>query len=259
MVNCWARELGDCCDAQSKEHYVTKGLFNSKGLHVRGLPWCRHETKRIGLGSAASSILCRDHNSRLSPLDAEAVRTFEALREIFELRHRQAQLPPRLWKKRVWTVNARLLERWFLKTFINLGQIQQPIEQWRGASEGKPPLDAVRAVFGLAPITTPFGLHAAAGVGQKVMSDGDTLAFVSLRHVTDRTLAAGAFEFRGFRFVLKWTGQDLEPFLRTAASRDPSFAGWDGGDLIHPLKKVVFSSGGRAAQELHFKWQPFSH
>lgn len=257
MVTCWAHELGDCSDTQSREHYVSKGLFRSKAVLVRGLPWCRHETKRIGLDSAASNILCRDHNSRLSPLDAEAARAFSSLREIFELKSRQAQLAPRLWMRRSWTLDARLLERWFLKTFINLTQIQRPIGQWRGASKDQPPIEAVRAVFGLAPIKPPFGLHAAARVDQDVVSDNDALAFAPLHHTADRTLAAGAFAFRGFRFVLGWTDGDLRPLFHTAAFQDPAFTGWHGSDLLQPLKKLVFNFRGSAAQELHLKWRPF--
>jgi hypothetical protein len=256
MVTCWAHTLGDCSNTQSREHYVSKGLFVSDGLRVRGLPWCRYETKTIGLGSATSKILCTSHNERLAELDAEAVRAFESFREIFTLRARQAQLPGRLWKRRVWSLNARLLERWFLKTFINLVQVQQPLAQWRGTSDGQPPIELVRATFGLIPIDPPLGLYAAGAVDHIVVSDGDTVAFAPLHHAADGTLAAGAFEFRGFRFVVKWTEADLNSFFRTVAFRDSSFAGWHESRL-EPLKDVKFMSGATVAQQLSFKWPPF--
>ena len=63
--------------------------------------------KEVGLESAASKILCKAHNERLSILDAEAVRAFDCIRGIFELQARQRAVEPTVWKVREWRLNGR--------------------------------------------------------------------------------------------------------------------------------------------------------
>ena len=72
-MECWAHELGDCRGGQSGEHHVSASLFpTTKVLLVKGFPWCMDEHKTVGLPSLTANILCRHHNSALSPFDEAA-------------------------------------------------------------------------------------------------------------------------------------------------------------------------------------------
>lgn len=256
-VTCWAGCLGGCSQVQSREHYVSKGLFNGKSIKLSGLPWCKLEEKTIGLASAASKMLCKTHNERLSTLDEEAIRAFDALREIFSLQARQKKLKARNWKVRTWRLNGPLLERWFLKTLINLAQVQTQAIAWPNATEPRvPSREAVEACFGQRPILSPRGLYAAAAVGHRI----DSRDYVSFSPIIDsltQTLAGGAFEFRGFRFVLAWTDSDLRSFIRRLGESVAVFAGWQDSDLMHPLRGVNFTVRERRAQTLKVVWPAF--
>jgi len=256
-VTCWADCIGGCSSIQSREHYVSKGLFEGDSIKLKGLPWCKVDEKTIGLDAAASKILCKTHNERLSKLDDEAIRAFRALREIFSLRARQEKMDPRYWKVRTWRLNGRLLERWFLKTLINLGQVQTQAFAWPGMTEPRVPvLEAVQACFGLAPIRSPRGLYAAAAVGHRVDSH-DYVSFSPITETSSQAMIGGAFEFRGFRFVLAWTDSDLRPFIRRLGESVETFTGWRNSDLMHPFRGVNFTVGNRRSQTLQIVWPPF--
>ena len=112
-MNCWAASLGDCCEKQSREHYISKGVFDKNIITAIGLDWCR-EPKRIGLGQAVSKILCEKHNSLLSEFDAEATRLSNFLLE-------QIRDEPK--ENSHLNLNGRFFEKWALKTAINLAYL----------------------------------------------------------------------------------------------------------------------------------------
>jgi hypothetical protein len=255
-TTCWANSLGDCCDIQSREHYVTKGLFEGTSLKLKGLPFCKLDEISVGLASAASKILCKTHNERLSILDDEAIRIFECLREIFVRQQTQKALAPQVWKVRTWKINGRLLERWFLKTVINLVQVQTEAMNWPNGSNRLPTPDVVEACFGLRPIVSPRGLHAAAAIGHTVNSH-DYVSFAPIRDTLNQALAGGAFEFRGLRFVFAWTDRDLGPFIRHLGEVAPPFAGWRDASLLHPFGGMNFKVGSHRAQVVVVKWPQF--
>lgn len=257
-VTCWAAGLGECSDIQSREHYISKGLFKGKSLKLQGLPWCKTTEAEIGLASASSKILCKLHNERLSILDDEAIRTFDCVRRIFALQAVQKQLPVQHWKVQRWTLNGRLLERWFLKTMVNLVMVQTADAVWPGSTVVRlPPKDVVAACFGAVPILSPRGLYAAGAVGQNVNSH-DSVSFAPLTHLATQTLAGGVFEFRGLRFILAWTEHNLEMFIRRMAETVPAFAGWQDSSLLHPFKGMNFNVGDRRAQMIKIVWPPFT-
>jgi len=45
MSDCWAEPLGDCAGKMSREHIVTRGIFENDGTFVQGFPWCPQPTK----------------------------------------------------------------------------------------------------------------------------------------------------------------------------------------------------------------------
>jgi hypothetical protein len=111
---CWASALGDCAGGISREHVVSDGIFDSEAITAYGLSWCKDHPVQISLSSAVSKILCRRHNERLSTFDAEAARLSHFLSaNVLDDPMGDAQI----------TLRGDLLEKWALKTFINLGYI----------------------------------------------------------------------------------------------------------------------------------------
>src|SRR6266581_2523260 len=120
MNDCWAACLGDCSDKISREHIITAGLFPDDKIIVQGLPWCRNERKEIGLAALTKKNLCTKHNSNLSVVDDAGISSMNVLREatqLTNLRIRHKITRPRIMR---FQIDGRALERWFLKTFINI-------------------------------------------------------------------------------------------------------------------------------------------
>ena len=129
-MKCWASQFGPCADGQSGEHIVSASLFTQPAVTVSGTLWGGRAPKRIGLTSLRSNTLCRYHNSLLSPLDQAAGQAFSDLRESFDLVRSRRRLAPRRWNVLRWTLDGRLLERWFLKTEVNLSAAAASAQWW---------------------------------------------------------------------------------------------------------------------------------
>ena len=81
MKNCWANILHDCNGGISREHIVSKSLFISSQIDVKGFSWCKEQSKLVCLANLTKKCLCKKHNSNLSPLDLAAAHAFATLRK----------------------------------------------------------------------------------------------------------------------------------------------------------------------------------
>ena len=125
-MNCWAATIGGCSKV-SKEHLISQSTFHEdvdykpnliKGY---GLPWDENKLIEIPFKSMSAKILCKNHNNALSSLDSEAgeiAKTFLELKNIFS--KKSAKINEKNLK---FYYSGDLLERWFLKTFINFQQL----------------------------------------------------------------------------------------------------------------------------------------
>lgn len=113
---CYAHSLWNCSWGISKEHLISSCtledsvLFN--GPRIRFPAW-----KSIWKDNAVGHILCKKHNSELSILDAEAWKFVNALSF---MSHSLRIWSVKLLETRMDLLDWILLERWFLKTIINL-------------------------------------------------------------------------------------------------------------------------------------------
>jgi hypothetical protein len=242
---------------QSREHYISRSLFGGPSIRIQGFRWCKDEEIEIGIGAATSKILCKMHNEGLSELDTAAGKSFDCFRQIMILENTRKAMASRLWHVQKHKVNGRLLERWFLKTLINLVCVQDTALTWIGGSERmKPPRLLVEQCFGLQSIDPPHGLRAAAGVGQSI-DFRDYVKFSPITKANTVEIGGGMFEFRGLRFVMSLVDQDLEPFVNGVAEQVKALAGWQGSRFLFPLKGVTFTIGSRLSQELKITWPSF--
>src|SRR5437899_5988102 len=124
MNECWAACLGDCSDKISREHIISASLFPADKITVQGLSWCKGEPKEIGLAALTRKILCTKHNSDLSEIDAAAGESMNTLREATRLMNLRVELRIKRPTIKRFHVAGVALERWFLKTFINIAYKQ---------------------------------------------------------------------------------------------------------------------------------------
>ena len=131
--SCWAGILGDCAGRISREHYVSKAIFDGEQVVVRGFKWCRERYREIPLEGMASRILCKKHNEELSPVDQEVKNLRDALASWVDGDSRAAR-PGVTYKP----LDGRLFSRWLCKTCCDLL-----------ATDGHvPPQEFVRFSFG---------------------------------------------------------------------------------------------------------------
>lgn len=250
MASCWATTIGECGGKTSREHVVSKSLFVSPEVTVQGLHWCKDEPKTVGIESLTAKILCQDHNSQLSPLDSAAGAAFHVLRQQTKLANDRAKLPPKsLVKVERFSIDARLLERWFLKTLLNLTHGSKFLIGISGTEYGVPPDDLVRVCYGLQPFPGNAGMYVAANVGM-TLSMFETVAFSPLIK-DDQWVLGGFFEFRGVRFFLALMPEGLEYPLRSIPRIDPN---WANAQLLRPFEKITAKHGKYISHIVEFLW-----
>lgn len=185
---CWAETIGGCGGGLSSEHIISRSQFEDRQITVQGLPWCKDEPKTVGLASLVARNLCRDHNTALSPVDAAAARLNRAFKVIFH----QPSLPVRV------QFEARILERWLLKTTINLA-LQDP------GSGLAPTPELVRRAFGMEPTPKGQGLFMLAEQGENLRY-AHGLRFESMARRETGQMVLGAFVFHGVRLLYAFDG-----------------------------------------------------
>jgi hypothetical protein len=144
---CWASCLGGC-DSISAEHIVSGAVFKA-GC---GCPMVVEGVERIRggaptRGGEVANILCRKHNSLLSPLDELAGKVSKYLHDSNDPEVKTPLL-----------VEGELFERWVLKTTINC-----MVAGWLG-HKALPSAEKVEAVFGRAAMPKGIALYSVDGI-----------------------------------------------------------------------------------------------
>lgn len=251
MERCWAQAIGGCGTKLSREHYVSESLWPDASIEVVGLKWCRKEPKRVGLGSLTAHILCDVHNNALSPADSVAGAAFETLRRMMALNRERSASRQRKWKMVRNEIDGRMLERWFVKTAINIACLQESDEVWYidKAPLASPGERLINWAFGNAVIKPPFGLYVAASVGltlpfQDAFEAGPLYYF-------DQGLIGFLFVFYGVPFLL-WLAEPGPP--------SPLPIPWSRGatssarDLHRHLRYVRWKVGRHFSHYVDFMW-----
>ncbi len=243
MKGCWAAALGGCGGGISREHLISAGLWTGDMLTVVGYPWCRTEPKTVPVQTLVSKILCRVHNSALSEIDAAAKRAFHAIRAGQALGNRRHALgiPKKRWKYQRFGVDGTLLERWFLKTAINMTVAYPGDMRWaqgdRPATD--PPLELIQMAFGFIPVPPPLGLYITGAIGDQV-EIGERVSFRPAHF--DNRLSSAIFTFYGLPFLF---------YLGTAPN--PKIT-WKGAELARHCPGFQINEGKHRSHSFDFSW-----
>jgi len=207
----------------SQEHLVSECLFDGL-VKVKGLPWCKEKEKEVGIGKLTAPILCRHHNRVLGEVDAGAKRTLKTLREASELWRKRKDVVTKSWSfKPRYTADMLMLERWCLKTLININLNKKPTLPFDVHGSMMPTEELVRVAYGLERFKSPMGLYRIAVNGD--VGDADELGDERIHLVTksrNDILAAAEFRLWGLRFFLSLVQDQIR---------------WEGGDLMRGHKQ----------------------
>ncbi len=232
---CWAAAMGGCGSKISREHVVSKSLFDSTKVQVQGLSWCKNEPKTIGIQAMTAKILCREHNNALSPLDSAAGDAFDAFRQNAKRNgeiHKRSILT--LLQEKPFTIDAKLLERWLLKTLLNLTFESRYLIGTSGTEKGIPPLDLVEICYGRRNFPGAAGMYVAANPGMEIRTD-ETLTFCPLFKEEDERVLGGFFTFQGVRLALSLMPEGMPYPLSDLPALEKS---WHNANLLRPLEAI---------------------
>jgi hypothetical protein len=189
---CWASKLGDRGGGLSREHYISDGVFDGAIITAYGLEWCKGRPVQISVARAVAKILCKRHNEMLSVLDSEASRLSRFLAaNVMHDPLSDAQI----------SLRGHLLEKWALKTFVNLGYVGglDPEHHTRV----QPHEDLVRYVFQTPIPSNGLGLYfvVTGAVSNHDFRGG--LSWKGIRNLSHGgTIAGMAFALNGVHFVV---------------------------------------------------------
>jgi len=186
MKSCWARALGDCRGAITKEHFLTRAILGKGPIEVDGLPWAKDQRVTVPAAGFARHMLCDHHNAALSPVDSAGLYAFRVLSGQLNMVSGES-------------IDGLLLERWCMKTAINtwyLRDDRSPGNAWH------PPSQWVAMAFGREPVKPYAGLYlvpADSGVPERV--PGKTRFAVQARHPLGQVDPIAAVVALGNRYV----------------------------------------------------------
>jgi hypothetical protein len=119
---CWAASIGGCSATMSGDHVVSRSIMRAMLEFDRRLSPLSITIKRTlreqSIKSATVNRLCVTHNSQLSNLDAEALRFTRAMLRAIDPKQTKETFESAMPREERF--DGRLLERWALKTFLNM-------------------------------------------------------------------------------------------------------------------------------------------
>ena len=226
---CWANCLGDCDGGMSQEHLVSECLFDRE-VNVQGFRWCKNEFKKLPIRTLTSKILCRHHNSALSEVDNAAKHTFDTLAKAYDLMEKRRNIRSRNWAVKYFRTDMLLLERWCLKTLVNINLSNKPglpIEGNEGNSD-KPVEELVKVAFGLDRFKPPMGLYRIVAKGETVDLWDGRINLVT-KSWNDK-LVGGEFNLWGMHFYLSLIPEPIQ---------------WEGANMMRGGMKHWFTTWDR--------------
>jgi hypothetical protein len=246
---CWAQSLGDCSDKLSREHIVSEGMFPEQILRVKGLHWCLEEFKEISVSNFVKKVLCERHNNSLSDVDQSGIDAMNAFRDEVQINNARTAMKHVRWTVKKFEIDGRGLERWCLKTLINM-VAEGEYRIGKDSEEiGKPSARLVRIAFGKEKFKPRAGLYGLGRLGNLNINDG----FRLIPYINDEsTLVGGLFAIHGYQFILYVEEDGLN---RTITVPD-----LDGGpdrvnQTLYPLLGLNFKIGKHLSHAFKFVYK----
>ncbi len=257
MRVCWAKCLGDCKGNITGEHIITEKIWQGNEIGVFGFSWCREKHQFIGVANFTKNMLCERHNSTLSPVDQGGIAAFDTFRKVSNVdEQRRANREAGFRSGRLdlftYSLDGPLLERWFLKTLINMETAgDQNLAIGPYLDEPQPTRELVEVVYGKRSLTGNAGLYVVTTLGQTVNMQ-ERIQYVSMVGSSSQRdyVAGGGFVFYGFRFLLL-----LDPSVNPDTFREHNTeTGTSNPPLIHRPRKVLFKVDEEPSQEIEIVW-----
>lgn len=252
-MKCYADILGDCSTKQSKEHYLSKGIWSNPNITFEGFSWLKGESKTLPVKNVARKILCKHHNEILSELDVIAKEFFNCLARMHKNQSKRSKLKrSAIWKTDRAEFDGKLLERLFAK--IAVGVFQEDKEKlWHftQSPQMKPPQIIIEAIFGRNQLEFPFGLYLVTTKGDNIY-DEDRVTIHTLFHPETKNYVGSIIGFRHWQFLMNFT--DENPNEYTFESITGKIIGKGGSNPLYHPQGINFNVGGKHSGLIKINW-----
>ena len=235
---CYLRFTKNCCTKISREHYISESVLSQfDGLKVGGMPWQNPgEENKYSLNNLTSKILCRRHNTALSPLDTAANHFFKKIFKAgLHVTKKSVSSRPEYF-----LVSGEALELWALKTL--LGLFYSKISQSSGMTmfgEYRFDNNIVNEAFFGQGIKDPKGIYVKAEIGD-----------LFERNLKFRPLSASAQKILS-GLVVKVNGFEMEFLFDLRYARQEFFI--EHRPYYRPGVIDIF--GKKRASRIYLSWQ----
>ena len=162
---------------------MTESTLQGPQVNIRGFPSLHGNTITLHKRQFKSNILCRTHNNALSQIDEAGTVAFNVLRD-------SAGPNPRRRNK----INGTLLERWLLKTLINMEVLVD--------FNVRPPRDMVEIAFGTRVFAPNAGLFFLGYSFDPEFGDERVSYTRLVEDGAGNKIVGGRFKFRSFDLLL---------------------------------------------------------
>lgn len=188
------------------------------------------------VNTLTAKVLCKQHNHRLSEVDAEAGKLTDAIMDFRRLWQRRLIRGLAYTDKRS-LIDGLRIERWFIKTLAAITAHDGLPLGSKDAEVGTPTDELVDIAFGLREPSGHIGLAGAAALGPERVQINE-FSFEPIHYVpptepAKRYIVGCTADFRGFRFVLN---VDRDRTIPLAALR--KLHGWEHVNLSQPLRSI---------------------
>lgn len=250
MRDCWARNFSPCKGKISREHYLSRSIFEQDFVYVSGLNWCKSEEKKVSLSNLTSKVLCEHHNNALSGIDqagANAIRVFES---ILPEDRRSVTTPPDNIE-----IDGLNFERWLLKIALTL-YFKSELHIGFGMTDsvpGWPSPYLLQVVFGNLPFTHKMGLYTFGYDTMEKIRAG-SIAFMPIHR--EGRIGGFWYHIRGLDFFLSlYPGYHLPQLSELGISAEGNLPAY----IVNALpeyrrKKIIVLNEERAFSVVSFKW-----
>ncbi len=172
-----------------------------------------------------------------------------AFRTFWELSQTRQEMPPRRWTIQRESVEGIYLERWFLKSLLNM-TVDGPHKIGRdSAGPGRPSLRLVKAAFGHEALRGRAGLYGLGHTTQNLVIE-DKLRIMTLLDAAD-VLIGAVFNTHSYRFAvyLEEDGLAAVPNIPPFPDEEPAQQ-----QALYPLKALRFMVQNHLSHVLQLKW-----
>jgi hypothetical protein len=251
MKKCWANKYSPCNGKLSREHYISKSIFEHQFIYAKGLSWCKNEEKKISIASLTKKVLCEHHNNLLSEIDQAGINSIRLFEQLLPEDIRSTKTLP---KSQI--IDGLNFERWLLKTAINLtyeGEIHIGVDM-TDSKPGQPSPYLLQVVFGDLPFTHKLGLYTLCYSSLEKFRVG-SISFTPIHQ--NNKIAGILFHLRGFDFFLSLYPGHAPPQLSTLGIGDDGKIPKYIAEAIpeYRKEKIVAFNDKNERLEVLFEWK----